>query len=138
MFAPCEPQRRTLSDRRLVVVSVIGTLAFIACASVAISLYPGGTWYDRRAEGHSFTHNFLCDLMQTRALNGVETPVGSVVAQVGVVALLVALASFFVQIARFGTPSARAAKITRRAGVFACVLGCAVPLVPADLGSAQE
>jgi hypothetical protein len=122
-----------MSNRVLAIVSIVGTLVFMALVGLAMSLYPGGTWYDRRAVGHSFTHNFLCDLMQTRAVNGVENPLGSVVTQVAMVIILIALAAFFVQVARLGSPEARVTKITRRAGVFACVLGCSVPLVQADL-----
>lgn len=121
-----------MSNRRLVLVSLVGTACFIACSAVAISYYPGGTWFNRRAPGHSFAYNFLCDLMQVRALNGVENPIGSLVAQIGMVTMLAALAAFFVQIARYGSKEARAPKITRRAGVFACALGCTVPIVRAD------
>lgn len=122
-----------VSDRSLALVSIAGTTLFMSLVGVAMWLYPGGTWYNRRAEGHSFTHNFLCDLMQTRAVNGMPNPVGSVVTQVAMVTVLVGLAAFFVQVGRFGDAQARANKVTRRAGLFACVLGCSVPLVQADL-----
>ncbi len=118
--------------RSLVVVSVTGTLAFVVCAAVAIALYPGGTWYEPSSVGHSFAYNFLCDLMQLRALNGMDNVAGSIVAQVGMVFMIAAIAAFFVQVARYGSPDGRAQQLTRRAGVLSCVLGCAVPIVRAD------
>jgi len=122
-----------MRDRWLIVVSAAGTTAFVACFGVAIALYPGGTWFDRRAQGHSFMQNFLCDLMQTHALNGQAAPVGSLFARIGTLAMLVALAAFLTQIARFETHMSRSGRIARGAGLLACVLGCAVPLVPSDL-----
>lgn len=121
-----------MRDRSLVAVCGIGAGCFLACYAVAIALYPGGTWYDVNAEGHSFTKNFLCDLMQARALNGVEAPVGSLLARVGIVAMLVSLAAFYAQIARFESPVQKAGRLARRAGWIACGLGCAVPLATSD------
>ncbi len=66
-----------MRDRWLVRICLAGTACFVACFGIAIALYPGGTWFNRRAEGHSFWMNFLCDLMQSRALNGEEATVGS-------------------------------------------------------------
>jgi hypothetical protein len=77
--------------------------------------------------------NFLCDLMQTHALNGQAAPVGSLFARFGTLAMLVALAAFYAQIAKLESPISRAGRIARGAGLAACVLGCAVPLVPSDL-----
>jgi len=100
---------------------------------VAIALYPGGTWFNRQAEGHSFWFNFLCDLMQTRALNGEKARLGSLLARIGTFAILVALASFYTQIARFESPLSWAGRVARGAGLLACVLGGAVPLTPSNL-----
>ena len=122
-----------VSDRLLVLISAVGAACFALCMAVSIALYPGGTWFNRRAEGHSFWQNFLCDLMQTRALNGEEAAAGSVFARVGTVVILIALAAFFAQIARFEEPVSRWGRLARGAGVMACVLGFAVPLVPSDL-----
>lgn len=121
-----------MRDRSLVAISGIGAGCFLACYAVAIALYPGGTWYDVHAEGHSLTKNFLCDLMQERALNGHEAPVGSLLARVGMVAMLLSLAAFYEQIARFESPITGAGSLARRAGWIACVLGCAVPLATSD------
>ncbi|MBT3221792.1 MAG: hypothetical protein HN348_22160 [Proteobacteria bacterium] len=110
-------------------------MSFIA---VAIALYPGGTWFDYHAVGHSFWLNFLCDLMQTEALNGEAAPVGSLFARLGTLAMFTSLAAFFVQIARLESPVSRHSRLTpghvaAGAGVVACMFGFAIPLVPSDL-----
>lgn len=122
----------TRRDRWLVFVCVAGLVFFLVCIGVAIKLYPGGTWFDRRAEGHSFAKNFLCDLMQTRALNGVDAPVGSMLARIGSFVMFVALSSFYFQIANFESPVSRGGRIARNAGLLTCVLGCSVPFVTSD------
>ena len=123
---------KTLSDRTLLRVSVIGTGVFVACYAVAIARYPGGTWFNRRAIGHSFSSNFLCDLMQTRALNGEDASVGSSLARVGIVFMLAALAAFYAQVARLETPTRRIGRVAQRAGLLAAVLGLAIPIATSD------
>lgn len=119
-------------DRWLVVVCLVGLLFFLVCIGISIALYPGGTWFDRNAEGHSFSKNFLCDLMQTRALNGMQAPVGSMLARVGTFVMFVALSSFYFQIANLESPISRAGGVARNAGVITCVLGCSVPFATSD------
>jgi len=124
---------RLRDDRWLVGVSSAGTACFITCYAVAIALYPGGTWWNRDAVGHSFAWNFLCDLMQTEALNGAPAPVGSALARIGMVAMLVGLVAFYAQIAKLESPVSRAGRIAERAGLIACVLGLAIPIVTSGL-----
>ena len=121
-----------MRDRWLVALCAAGTACFIACFAAAIAYYPGGTWFDSNAAGHSFAKNFLCDLMQTRALNGQDASSGARIASIGMIAMLAAIAAFYALIARFELPVSRAGRIARGAGLLACVLGCAVPLTPSD------
>jgi hypothetical protein len=99
---------------------------------VAIALYPGGTWYDAQAVGHSWWKNFLCDLMQTRALNGEAAPVGSALARLGMVAMLAALAAFYELVARLEQPMSRDGRVARVAGWTAAGLGLLVPVATSD------
>jgi hypothetical protein len=122
-----------MSERRLVGVSLAGTACFVVCYAVAIALYPGGTWWDEDAVGHSFSHNFLCDLMQSQALNGEPAPVGSFLSRIGMAAMLVGLVAFYAQVARLESPISRTGRLAQRAGLVACVLGLAVPIVTSDL-----
>ncbi len=124
------PERRR--DRRLAAIAIISLLLFVAAFTVAAWLYPGGTWAQRTTLGHSFFGNYLCDLMQPRALNGQPAELGSLFARVGVLALSVAHASFYVQVAKLDDPASGRARLTRRAGLLACAISLAIPLVTAD------
>ena len=119
-------------DRRLVQVSTAGLGTFLLCYAAAAALYPGGTWTDPSAPGHSFWQNYLCDLMQSRAHSGEPAPVGAALAKVGLVAVMPALVSFTAQIARLETPRTRAGRASVGVAVLAALLGCLVPLVPSD------
>ncbi len=121
-----------MRDRRLVLACVAGTACFSASIAFAIAHYPGGTWSDPAAKGHSFAWNFLCDLMQTRALNGQDATIGSSVARFGTAAMFGALAAFFTLVARFESKASRAGWLTQRAGLVACTFGCLIPLAPSD------
>jgi len=119
-------------DRRLVAISVGGTIFFVLTMVIASTLYPGGTWLDRSAEGHSFLGNYFCDLMQHRAMNGQSSELGSLFARVGSVAMFAALGSFVVQVANMEQPPTLRARITRRAGLTGAILACSVPLLTSD------
>jgi hypothetical protein len=43
---------------------------FVLCYLVAAGLYPGGSWNDPGQTGFSWRHNYLCDLLDTNAVNG--------------------------------------------------------------------
>src|SRR4051812_39804109 len=101
--------------RRLVALCAASTTCFLACFGFAAASYPGGTWTDRRAPGHSLLRNYLCDLMQTRALNGQEAQAGSIAARGGMTVMMVAVGAFFALIAGLAPPGSRAGKVTRRA-----------------------
>jgi len=51
-------------------------------------LYPGGTWWNAAAAGHSFWQNYLCDLTQSIAIDGVANPLGSVLAKAAMLVLV--------------------------------------------------
>lgn len=49
---------------------LFGMGLFVILYILAALNYPGGTWIDPTAPGFSFWHNYLCDLLDYRALNG--------------------------------------------------------------------
>lgn len=124
--------QRSKCGRQLAAIAIVSLLLFVTAFAVAASLYPGGTWTSRTLLGHSFFGNYLCDLMQPRALNGQPAELGSLFARFGTVALSVAHASFYVQVANFDDPPTARARLTRRAGLLACAISLAIPLVTAD------
>jgi hypothetical protein len=48
----------------------MGMSFFLLCFLLAAGYYPGGSWADPGQVGFSWRHNYLCDLLDTRAVNG--------------------------------------------------------------------
>jgi hypothetical protein len=112
--------------------SVIG---FVALEVVAMSLYPGGTWWDSRAQGPRFWQNFLCDLEWRVALNGTPNPVGSRVALVAMLVLALGLGPFWLALAAACEATVARGKLpfaVRLLGVSSAVGTIAVILMPSD------
>ncbi len=51
-------------------IPLLGMGLFLSFYLMAASLYPGGSWADPAQVGFSWRHNYLCDLLDTRAVNG--------------------------------------------------------------------
>jgi hypothetical protein len=97
-------------------------------------LYPGGTVFDPHARGHSFWRNFLCDLTDRTARNGIASPVGSSFARGGMLLLSLALGVSWLIVPVFLSGQPRAARAVRVSGA-ACVAGLLV--VPFTQGPAH-
>jgi len=100
---------------------------FVALIARAISLYPGGTWFDPGARGHDLLRNFLCDLTQPIALNGAVNP-GARVA--GGAMLVLDLGLLLLWMAIPWLAPSRFARLLRIAGVASFLGIIAVPLTP--------
>ena len=122
----------TRGARREAMACLLALAVFFPCFGAAIALYPGGTWYDRHAVGHSLARNFVCDLMQPIALNGQPASLGSALAQLGTLAMLVAGGAFWLQVARLESPPTWVGRWMRRVGIVGCALGLGIPLTPSN------
>lgn len=120
-------ERDTLARVRPVVLPL--SLFGIAITASALT-YPGGSWQARHAIGYSFWHNFWCDLLSTRALNGADNLVGSLLSRAAFVAFAVALARFWPLAVALSGPSG-AAKRAHRLGMVGAASLLAVAVVPA-------
>jgi hypothetical protein len=49
---------------------MIGLIGFLILFVIATTLYPGGSLNDSGAEGHSYFHNYICDLMSLHLPEG--------------------------------------------------------------------
>ena len=58
------------NNSELLLLPLIGIGLFLVCYIVAASNYPGGSWMFPDADGFSFQHNYLCDLLDEYAING--------------------------------------------------------------------
>lgn len=53
---------------------IVSLLGFHVSYSIATDLYPGGSWKDESTVGHSFWHNYLCDVLSDPSHNGMPNP----------------------------------------------------------------
>jgi hypothetical protein len=124
----------TARSARLNAVAIFGSVAAFAGLELgAMSLYPGGTWWDATTRGHRFWENFLCDLEWRVALNGTPNPLGSRLATAAMLVLLAGLAAFWIGVPRvFEERPPRGASAVRWLGLTSAVGTLAVILMPSD------
>mgnify|MGYP001198523112 CR=1 FL=1 len=119
-----------MSDRRLG-AALLGSIAlFLVLYVTAIVLYPGGTWFDRRAPGYDLLRNFVCDLTQPIALDGRPNAVGSVFGKASILAIDAGLSLNFLGALRLGRPTPLLARVVRFASALSFLGIAAVPLLP--------
>ena len=51
---------------------LIGVVFSLILMIIAISIYPGGSMFDKNSIGFDWTKNFISNLFETKALNGSE------------------------------------------------------------------
>lgn len=120
-----------MSRDRLLALGVLPPLAvFTVLMGAAMALYPGGTWEDLAAPGHSHLRNYLCDLERPVALNGQDNALGAACATWGLLAFSLALAPFFLLKARVFPDKRRLGTVVALAGVLASLGGVGVVLLP--------
>jgi hypothetical protein len=104
---------------RFVLLAIGGAAALLG---TAMHLYPGGTVFDPHARGHAFWRNFLCDLTDQTARNGMPSPVSAPVARGGMLLLSLALGVSWLIVPVFLADQPRAARTVRASGA-GCVAG---------------
>jgi hypothetical protein len=117
---------RALWGARFLLAAVASGVVLLG---IAMHLYPGGTALDVHARGHSFWFNFLCDLTEPVARNGVANPVGSKIAHLAMLDLSLALAATWLVTPAFFEERDTAARVVRGSGVLCVLALVAVPVL---------
>ena len=105
---------------------------FVALASIAMALYPGGTWLEPARAGHAFWANFLCDLLHTRALSGADNGSGALFARIAMLAEAGALVLMWWSAPLLFPGRSVLGKVIRVLGVLSALGTTAVVLLPSD------
>jgi hypothetical protein len=95
---------------------------------IAISVYPGGTMFDKNSTGFDQSKNFISNLFATKALNGDENP-SRIWAYLAMFLLPVSYAIFFIHMAK-KIPDKNAGYILKYGGVanIICMFLIVTPL----------
>jgi hypothetical protein len=108
----------------------VGT--FAVCMTLAMTAYPGGSYFDALAPGYDFLRNFWCDLLRDPALNGRSNRTAPRYAQVAMWALGAGLVPFFLALADLSSGSARVRTLVRWFGVAGVLGMLGVALLPSS------
>jgi hypothetical protein len=57
-------------SRKIILAPILGVLVFIILYIIAARLYPGGSSIDKHSSGFSWQHNYWCNLLNEKAING--------------------------------------------------------------------
>jgi hypothetical protein len=76
-----------------------GVVIALILMIIAISVYPGGSMFDRHSAGFDWTKNFISNLFATKALNGAENP-ARIWACMGMIILPLSYAVFFIHMSK--------------------------------------
>ena len=96
-----------------VLTGIVISLTFMI---IAISIYPGGSIFDKNTVGFGWTKNFISNLFATKALNGSENP-SRIWAYLGMIFLPLTYAIFFINMSK-KIPEKNATNILKYAGVL--------------------
>jgi hypothetical protein len=96
-------------------ILLIGITLSILLLTLSAAYYPGGSQHDKNSVGYDFQHNYLCNLFNEKAVNGVENP-ARFWAIGGMLCLCVSMSLFFVRFSE-KIPNATSAKIIKYCGV---------------------
>lgn len=84
----------TQQSARWVYIPLAGIPAFILLYITAAAFYPGGHPADPHASGFNWLHNYWCNLLNEKAING-ELNTGRSVAYAGMIVLCISLSVFW-------------------------------------------
>ena len=76
-----------------------GVVLSLILMIIAISIYPGGSIFDKNSIGFDWTKNFVSNLFEEKALNGAENS-SRILAFTGMILLPVSYAIFFINMSK--------------------------------------
>lgn len=110
----------------------MGCSAFLFLYLIASLFYPGGSQADVHTKGFSWMHNYWCNLLNEKALNG-EANAARPLAYTGMVVLLLAIMGFYLIAAQGLLSSQRTKNILLFCGTISMLL---LPFLPTSFHDA--
>lgn len=102
--------------RRSMLLPLYGCLLFTALYLLAARYYPGGSPVDHSSKGFDWFHNYWCNLLAERSIDGANNK-GRPFAFAGMIVLCLSLSIFWIQYAHTSSFSSPAKRIMIFAGV---------------------
>lgn len=108
------------SCRIILLFPVIGIVIFFMLYLLAAWYYPGGSQADQRSVGFSWTHNYWCNLLDKKAINGAQN-ISRPFALAGMLALLMSLSVFFYIVPNYSDINARLKRMIGFSGIASII-----------------
>ena len=102
-------------------ILLIGTMLSIILFTISATYYSGGSQKDKNAVGYDWRHNYLCNLVSEKAVNGAENA-SRVWCIMGMLFMCASLSLFFVRFAD-KMPVIKSAKIIKYSGIGSMFFG---------------
>jgi hypothetical protein len=113
--------------------TMVGAIVgFVALFVAAARAYPGGTHFDRRAAGHDFWRNTLCDVARTVALDGRANQSACELARAAMIILALGIGALFLSLPRLFASHPSLGVRVRALGALTVPAAIAVVLLPTD------
>jgi hypothetical protein len=112
---------------------IIGIALSVGLLITATFLYPGGSQLDKNAIGFDWANNYLCNLFNEKAVNGLENP-ARIPAIGGMLCLCASFALFFIRFSQ-KIPTQRDANIIKYSGICAMIAAFGVVTSYHDLAT---
>jgi hypothetical protein len=103
-------------------ILLIGTMLSIILFAISTTYYLGGSQKDKNAVGYDWRHNYICNLVSEKAVNGADNTATRVWAITGMLCLCVSLSLFFVRFAD-KIPVIKSANIIKYGGIGSMIFG---------------
>src|SRR5215831_3194989 len=78
---------------------LVGVASSLILMIIAISIYPGGSMFDKNSTGFDWTKNFISNLFATKALNGVDNR-SRPWADMGMIFISISMGIFFIHFSK--------------------------------------
>ncbi len=95
--------------------------------AIAMAAYPGGSHFNPTSTGHQFWSNYLCDLLNERALNTKPNPVASSLTRVALVVLNLGLLALWYALPLLLPRQPVLGAWVRRLGTLSVLAGFTIP-----------
>ena len=105
-----------MQKRHTLLLVMLLSMAFLILST---TFYPGGSQNDQNSVGYDWSSNYLCNLFQEKAINGMDNP-ARIWAVIGMLFLCIAFGLFFVIFSR-RIPARGASKVIKYCGAGAMV-----------------
>jgi len=96
-----------------------GTIIAVLLLLIAVSVYPGGSFFDKNSVGFGWSKNFISNLFASKAINGLDNP-SRIWADIGMIFLSISFAVFFIGFSK-KIPVKSAANVIKYVGITAMV-----------------